>query len=473
VTSLSSSVGGPPRGFLRSVGATALLAVTVACGPREGSTIAAGPPHDQWSSAAAQANTCPQNLERWGKIRGAVPVRSGGTYQQAHNGITDPSFYLPPQAGVSGGQVWRFSFDTTVQAPSGGARARIEVDWYSSRGGATGHVRHEDGLWVDIPVNSANATTISHSFLAPEGAVRANVLTDLTADHPDNTWTGWNCDYRRIEALPPPPPPPPNPGPTETTTTVPGRNQPPPPPPRDDTAAARYGWGEPVPQGSDEFDYPEASLPPDPEKWEQAGNGDACWPGYERRGRRCAKNARVVDGMLRIEGEANGDTGWVASRFHQRYGRWEARVQSRPTNESDGPQYHPLLILWPDSGRHPEDGEYDYLENVEPGAQCVEANIHYPHHEAASVQREWGQRCGVDLTQWHNIAVEWTPDHVKGFVDGDEWFSFAGGSNEVRQCIQCAPAMRQTIQLDNFFGDRMQPAVYEIDWVRVYSLPSH
>jgi hypothetical protein len=30
--------------------------------------------------------------------------------------------------------------------------------------------------------------------------------------------------------------------------------------------------------------------------------------------------------------------------------------------------------------------------------------------------------------------------------------------------------MHQTIQLDNFFGGSMQSAVYEVDWVRVYTL---
>jgi Glycosyl hydrolases family 16 len=472
--SLSSSVQGRARGCLRSAGATVLLAVTVAYGSGESSTLAAGAAPGRSSFAAAQANTCPQNLERWGRIRGAMPVRSRGTYQQAHNGRIDPSFYLPQQV-VSGGQVWRFSFDTTVHAPSGGARVRIEVDWYSTPGGPSGHIGHDDGLWVGVPVNSADATTISESFTAPEGARRANVLTDMTADHPDNTWTAWNCDYRRLDGLPPPPSLPPDtvPG-AEPTTTSPGPPPTrPPPPPRDDTAAARHGWGEPVPEGSDEFDYGhEAPEPPDPVKWNQVGSGDGCWPGHEGSGRRCAENARVVDGNLRIEGEANGDTGWIASTFDQQYGRWEARVQFRPSNPSDGPQYHPLLILWPRSDRHPEHGEYDYLENVEPGEPCVEAYIHYPHDASAPVQLESAERCGVDLTQWHNIAVEWTPDHVKGFVDGDEWFTFTGGGNELRQCIQCAPAMYQTIQLDNFFGDRMRPAVYEVDWARVYTLPS-
>lgn len=240
-----------------------------------------------------------------------------------------------------------------------------------------------------------------------------------------------------------------------------------------DSAAARYGWGEPIAAGSDEFDYGSEDAPavPDQEKWSLAGGGvGQCWPGHAGNGQRCDKNSRVYGGVLRQNGEANGDSGWLASHFGQRYGRWEARVRSQATSADNGRQYHPLLILWPDSDRWPEDGEYDYLENGAPGEDCAEAFIHYPHDADAPVQQEHAEKCGVDLSQWHNIAVEWTPDHVTGFVDGEEWFSFSGGANDVRDCIQCAPSMHQTIQLDNFYGDDLQTAVYEVDWARVYAL---
>ncbi|MEJ8670310.1 glycoside hydrolase family 16 protein [Streptomyces sp. MS1.AVA.1] len=169
--------------------------------------------------------------------------------------------------------------------------------------------------------------------------------------------------------------------------------------------------GEPLPQGSDEFDYGSEAEPavPDRDRWRLAGGGpDTCWPGHGDNGRRCDVNTRVVGGILRMTGEADGDSAWLASSYGRRYGRWEARVRSRATAPDNGRQYHPLLILWPDSNRHPEDGEYDYLENGAPGEQCAEAFLHYPHPEGVPVQQEFAQRCGVDLTQWHNVAVERT-----------------------------------------------------------------
>jgi hypothetical protein len=321
------------------------------------------------------------------------------------------------------------------------------------------------GAWVTVQVGAGGSTTLPHTFTAPSGAVRANVLADLQTSTSASTWTGRNCDYRLLSGgggAPPSPSPSP-PSPPSPSPSTPG-----------DTAAGRYGWGTPLAPWTDEFNYGSASSPavPDQAKWSLAGGGqNLCWPGHAGNGRRCDKNTRVVGGVLRQTGEVNGDSGWLASKFGQRYGRWEARVRSQATSSNNGRQYHPLLILWPDSDRWPEDGEYDYLENGAPGEQCVEAFIHYPHNASAPVQQEFAQRCGVDLTQWHNIAIEWTPNHVRGYVDGVQWFSFSGGANSVRQCIQCAPSMHQTIQLDNFFGTGMQSAVYEIDWARVYAIP--
>jgi hypothetical protein len=88
------------------------------------------------------------------------------------------------------------------------------------------------------------------------------------------------------------------------------------------SAAGRYDWGAPLAQWSDEFDYGSESSPavPDQAKWALAGGGvGQCWPGHAGNGRRCDENSRVVGGILRQVGDVDGDTGWLASRFGQRY----------------------------------------------------------------------------------------------------------------------------------------------------------
>ncbi|CAM5406313.1 hypothetical protein [Streptomyces coeruleorubidus] len=80
------------------------------------------------------------------------------------------------------------------------------------------------------------------------------------------------------------------------------------------TAAERYGWGEPLPAWSDEFGYGSETGPavPDRAKWRLAGGGPGeCRPGHSDNGRRCDADTRVVGGILRMTGEADGDTGWL------------------------------------------------------------------------------------------------------------------------------------------------------------------
>jgi beta-glucanase (GH16 family) len=128
------------------------------------------------------------------------------------------------------------------------------------------------------------------------------------------------------------------------------------------------------------------------------------------------------------------------------------------------------LIVWPDGDIWPEEGEYDFLENQEPGATCAEAFLHYPHSDSVSIQQEHATErdCGAPLSEWHNIAFEWTSEHVRGFVDGKEWFRYSGGANSKRRAMQSMASGHLTMQLDNFDGTNMTPAVYEADWVRVY-----
>lgn len=262
--------------------------------------------------------------------------------------------------------------------------------------------------------------------------------------------------------------------PVVTQVTMPGAATPPPtteqPPPAPapgtgGTAAERFGWGAPIAAGSDEFSY---TGRPDPAKWVPAGE---CWAGHAGNGRRCASRSTVDGGKLVQTGLANGDTAWLGSRLNQRYGRWEARVRSSDTGASRF-RYHPLLIIWPSSNRFPQEGEYDFLENGVPGAACAEAFIHYPHGPGAT-QQEFAREtnCGSPLSGWHNVAIEWTPRHVKGFIDGREWFSFSDGARPGRQNIQDMPSGALKIQLDGFHGTGpYRPATYEVDWVRTYPL---
>jgi hypothetical protein len=357
--------------------------------------------------------------------------------QPSANGA-NPELYLP-QKDVAAGEQWRFAMDTWAYGPSSAVTARMQVDWYGS---GSAYIGHTNGPEVPVTAGSAEHwTRIAGDFTAPAGATRANITSRLAAPA-GMTWAATACDYQLTSAAG---------GGAGGGTDG-------------DTAAARLGWGTPLASASDEFNYGSGAAPaaPDPTKWSLPGDGSACWNGHAA-GLRCGKNTRVTGTYVRETGEADGDSGWLGSKTSLKYGRWEIRARSQATGADNGNQYHPVALLWPDSGTWPDDGEYDYMENSAPGEQCAVAFMHYPQHDQ---KQEKAEKCGVDLTQWHNFGFEWTDDHVTGYLDGIEWFSFDEG------CIQCPPGpMYQTFQLDDFDGTNQQPATFDVDWTRVYTIP--
>ncbi|WP_250008179.1 glycoside hydrolase family 16 protein [Actinoplanes sp. M2I2] len=444
------------------------------------------------------------------------------------NGTAVTAGIFLPKQQVLPGSVWDVAAD--VRAPDDPSRARTEIDWY---GPGDVYLGHTNGGYLPVagtsaftrisgrftvPAGAVRANVLlrftdlaaNSQFGATSCAYKPNPKPDVSVTGvPGNgtgslTWSttrtdivGWNVGRDGTDTR--------NNGPWATdvaagvgsqqfnllrndttysfiliprtaagpltpvsVSVTPSTN----PPPTDGgggtgngvEAAVRLGWGAPLAQYSDEFTY---TGRPDPAKWSDA---DECWRNpHASGGQRCA-SATTVDGQkLVMTGAGNGTTGWLQNDWKTRYGRWEARVRSRNTGSSNGRTYHPLLIVWPDGDKWPEEGEYDFLENSAPGAACAVAFLHYPVLRGDTQQERAEERnCGAPLSEWHNIAFEWTPDHVRGLIDGIEWFRFSNGSTSSRKAMQAMASGHLTIQLDNFDGTNMTPAVYEADWVRVY-----
>ena len=437
--------------LVATTAAAAATAATLAAAARTGTVVSActNPLLDRDTAGWGSHNSGAAGS----RVAVSAHVVAKYAYVQPSANGANPEMYLP-QKDVAAGEQWRFAMDTWASGPASAVTARMQVDWYNA---ASGYLGHTNGPEVPVAASSTEQwTRIAGDFTAPSGAARANVTARLAAPA-GMTWAATACDYRPAGGT----------DPTPTDTTAPPTTTPPTTtPPDQDTAAGRFQWGSPLPS-SDEFNYGSAAAPavPDQSKWSIAGDGAGqCWPGHNGNGRRCDANTRVLGGFLRMTGDSDGDSGWLAAQAGQRYGRWEVRARSQATGTNNARQYHPVLITWPDSDEWPEGAEYDYLENGAPGEQCAEAYLHYPNHQPRT--QEHAEKCGVDLTLWHNFGFEWTGQRVKGYIDGVEWFSFDA------DCIQCAPGpMHQTIQLDNFYGGSMQPAVFEVDWARMYAIP--
>jgi beta-glucanase (GH16 family) len=214
------------------------------------------------------------------------------------------------------------------------------------------------------------------------------------------------------------------------------------------SAAAIHNWGEP--NRVDEFD-------------EQPGSANG-WTiyngaGHVGNGRRIPQAFSVKDGILTVTGDGDGNTGGMAWNPGQKYGRWEGRVRA-PASD---PTYHALLLMWPDAEDWPKGGELDFMEMLDPDRQAVEGYVHYGKDNSQD-----HAETPVDATQWHNWAVEWTPDHLIYYLDGQEWY-------RTDDPAKIPPrAMHLAIQLDWFpeDGDRnnVQPSTMEVDWVKQYPL---
>lgn len=208
------------------------------------------------------------------------------------------------------------------------------------------------------------------------------------------------------------------------------------------TAAAALGWGTP----NREDDFTDGL-----EGW---GLYDGT--GHGGKGRRSPDAFSIEDGILVVTGSPDGTTGGMAWNPGQEYGRWEGRVRAPESDRS----YHALLLLWPDAEDWPSGGEVDFMEMSDPDRQNTDMFLHY-----GSDNSQLHGSVEIDATQWHNWAVEWTPDHIAAFVDGEEWWR-----TEDRKTLPPGP-MHLTVQLDWFpHGGAVRESRMEIDWVRQYDL---
>ena len=218
----------------------------------------------------------------------------------------------------------------------------------------------------------------------------------------------------------------------------------------DSEAAVRNGW---TPVAHDEFD------------------GDTLdegrWSPYSGRttddvGQHDPDNLSVSDGTLKLtsRGKTSAGMNWKGG---QKYGRWEARVRSQAGNG-----YGPVVLLWPESGEWPEDGEIDIMEIPKGDRTRASFTVHWGEDNTQD-----GKSVESDFTQWHNFAVEWTPDHIVGYLDGVEFYR-----TEDPDANPPGP-MHFVLQQDiGPYGDDWIPApdastpstcTFEVDWVRIYA----
>ena len=238
---------------------------------------------------------------------------------------------------------------------------------------------------------------------------------------------------------------------------------------------------------ADEFDY--GGLP-DPSKWgyDVGGHG---WGNKELQfyTARRKENARVENGRLIIEARREGHEGrgYTSARLTTKgkgdwtYGRFEvaARLPS-------GRGTWPAIWMLPSrksygDGGWPDNGEIDIMEHVGSDPDVVHSSIHTrAYHHSVGTQKTARVNVGTARTGFNVYAVEWTPEEVRGYVNGQHYFTFrnerlTNPAADYRQWPFDKPFhLLLNVAVGGKWGgakgvdESIWPQRMEIDYVRVY-----
>ena len=245
------------------------------------------------------------------------------------------------------------------------------------------------------------------------------------------------------------------------------------PPPKAPTPSA--GGGPWTLVFSDEFDTPGA---PDPSKWGyeigSLRNNEAQY--YTSR----SENVRVEGGNLVIEARKESYQGFAytsasintRARFEFQYGRVEVRAKV-PTGNGTWPAIW-MLGTNIDQVGWPACGEIDIMENVGFDPLKIYGTIHTPAGYGSN-----GKGANVTIASpwadFHLYAMEWYPDRIDIFVDGQKYFSYTNDGSGARAW----PFDRTLYLLINQaiggswggqrgIDDSLFPHQYLVDSVRIY-----
>lgn len=408
--------------------------------------------------------SCLNNANNWwgspesGRVTGVTGMpRTTGYGAVATGGVAMPRMQVTP--GIT------YTVSVYVKAVGGPAAGGCGLDWYD----ASGWVGGQGGSSYDLAAGESTRIYVTATAVATSIDALMNVTVnslggsrvEITAGlYEEGTVLGSFFDGDSGEGYAW------TGTPGNSTSTGPDEE---PPDPVEGEAGVIHGWGTPF--FFDDFDGTTLGG-----EWSVYDG-----PGHDGNGTRDPERVTVSGSVMYMEGLGNGSSAGMAHEFDQQYGRWEMRCRWYSTgvmpNPADPTPYHPVLIIWPASFLPPPDwpqyGEYDFVEN-NIGDDRPAAFIHYPHppDPGGAIQQEFAEYpAPLDMAEFHNYAVEWTSEHVKGYVDGVEWYSFSDGAVEgVRSNIQDMPSGHLAIQLDNYHGTNLQPAMLEVDWVKVYDL---
>ena len=160
--------------------------------------------------------------------------------------------------------------------------------------------------------------------------------------------------------------------------------------------------------------------------------------------------AKMVDGVL--------ESGGMAHRENYLYGKFEFRVKASadPSGATSA-----VVLTWPQSEIWPDDGENDIFETHSegnPNRTFFETNIC-----SGLPLNMWSKGSyDMDAKEWHIVAMEWTADAVRIYIDGHLKWKLLDVNAIVHKPHHLC------IQLDAFKPTMTSESFMYVDWVKIY-----
>ncbi|MGI6073757.1 MAG: family 16 glycosylhydrolase [Fermentimonas sp.] len=186
--------------------------------------------------------------------------------------------------------------------------------------------------------------------------------------------------------------------------------------------------------------------------------------------------AAIYDGTLKIRAIPREDKIY-SSRMNTTnswtYGYFEARLRV-PGGKGTWPAFWMMpknYTSWP------MDGEIDIMEYVGYDPNNVHVSIHTEKYNHVKGTQKTGTKVIENAEiQFHIYGLEWTAEYIKGFVDGEEIFSFENDGKKDKETwpFDAPFYLKLNLAWGGDWGgaqgidETALPATYEIDYVRVY-----
>ena len=234
----------------------------------------------------------------------------------------------------------------------------------------------------------------------------------------------------------------------------------------------------------DEFDV--EGLP-NSEKWGyDVGIGDNGWGNNELQyytdGR--PENVNIADGLLNIIARKEDYKGskYTSTRLISKgkgdflYGRFVVKAKV-PPGKGNWPAAWMLPTDWA-YGAWPASGEIDILEHVGYEPDVVHITVHTAdYNHVKKTQKEAIKKIKNAMTEFHEYRVDWTPEYIRGFVDGEQIFNFLNeGKGSSTWPFDKRFHWLLNLAIGGNWGglqgidDTAFPMTYQIDYIRVYNL---